>query len=317
MTNSEIRRVAIVGVGYQGARIAYRCAISNYEVVLYSKSKNDLEHGERELMGFLDVNLSVKEATACKEMVNCAANIEECVAKADLVIEAIPESLMLKRDIWAKIDFAAQEGTLICTNSSSLPCSRLADVIKRPDRAFNINFSDPVQDDLVEVMKGAKTSDETLIAGVKFVISLKMVPIITYKEIMGFSYNRVWRAIKREVLHLVDEGYADCQDLDRAWIMDYGTKIGPFGIMDKVGLDVVRDIENIYYEESGDERDKPPDLLEKMIAKGRLGVKTGCGFYEYPNPVYEDPAWLKKRGRYAEDIESKLAARKTENKNIS
>jgi len=315
MFHSDIKRVAIVGAGHQGTRIAYRCAISNYEVVLYSNSERDLERGKGELMRLFDDNFIDKEAAAThKKIVSYTTNLEECVAGADLVIEAIPENLLLKRDIWAKIDLIAQDGTLICTNSSSLPCSRLTDVIKRPDKAFNINFSDPVHDDLVEVMKGAATSDRTFIAGVKFAFSLKMIPIVTYKEIMGFSYNRVWRAVKREVLHLVDEGYADYQDLDRAWIMDYGTSLGPFAIMDKVGLDVVRDIEKIYYEDSRDERDKPPKLLDEMITEGRLGVKSGRGFYEYPNPAYEDPAWLKKRGRYAEDIETKLAAMRTKGK---
>jgi 3-hydroxybutyryl-CoA dehydrogenase len=121
-----------------------------------------------------------------------------------------------------------------------------------------------------------------------------MVPIVTEKEIMGFSFNRTWRAIKREVLHLVGGGYSNFEDIDRAWIMLFGTKWGPFGLMDDIGLDVIRDIENQYYEDSGEERDKPPQFLEDMIGRGRLGSKSGRGFYRHPNPEYLDEGWLTK-----------------------
>jgi 3-hydroxybutyryl-CoA dehydrogenase len=133
-----------------------------------------------------------------------------------------------------------------------------------------------------------------------------MVPIVTYKEIMGFSFNRVWRAIKREALHLVDAGFSDFEDLDRAWMLEFGTPYGPFGLMDMIGLDVVRDIEMQYYFESREERDRPPKLLDDLIANGRLGVKTGRGFYSYPNPNYKDPNWLHKLGPWGEDLTSKL-----------
>lgn len=200
------------------------------------------------------------------------------------------------------------EKAFICTNSSCLPCSRMADVLDRPERFFNINFSHPQEpnDKLVELMRGAQTSDEALIAGESFVRALNMVPIITYREIMGFSFNRVWRAIKRETLHLVGGGYSDFQDLDRAWIMGFGTEWGPFGLMDIIGLDVIRDIERQYYLDSGDERDKPPAFLERLVEEGKLGVKTGQGFYAYPNPPYKEPGWLHKQGVHREDISQKL-----------
>lgn len=311
MTELEIKRVAIIGAGNQGPRIAYRCVKANYDVALYSRSRSGLERGMGQLMGFLDEKLSSKEAAeARKRIVNHTISIEDCVRNADLIIETVPENVPLKRHVWAKIDAAAKEGALICTNSSSQPCSRFADVVKRPEKAFNVNFSDPAHDNLVEVMGGANTSQETLIRGVLFLQSLNMVPIVTFKEIMGFSYNRVWRAVKREALHLVDQGFVDFQDLDRAWMMDFGTECGPFGMMDMVGIDVVRDIEALYYEETGENSDKPPRLLDEMIAKGELGIKTGRGFYNYPNPAYKDPDWLKKQGVYVEDIREKLAAMK-------
>jgi 3-hydroxybutyryl-CoA dehydrogenase len=184
----------------------------------------------------------------------------------------------------------------------------MADSLSRPERFFNINFSMPHEptDKLVELMRGLQTAEEALVAGEKFVRLLDMVPIVTYREIMGFSFNRVWRAIKREVLHLVDQGYSDYQDIDRAWIMEFGTPFGPFGLMDIIGLDVVRDIEKQYYLDSGEARDKPPGLLDDMISQGKLGVKSGQGFYQYPNPAYKEKAWLHKQGDYYEGIKEKL-----------
>jgi 3-hydroxybutyryl-CoA dehydrogenase len=113
------------------------------------------------------------------------------------------------------------------------------------------------------------------------------------KESTGFLFNRVWRAIKKECLHLVDEGVASYEDVDRAWIIVFGTSAGPFGFMDMIGLDVVRDIEMVYYRESGDVSDAPPQLLLDKIARGELGLKTGKGFYSYPHPAFQTPGWLK------------------------
>ena len=308
MTKAEIKKVAIIGAGNQGPKIAYRCAVSGIDTRLYDKFDKALEGGKRRLMEYLDQELSVEEAAEAKSKLKFTLSLVEAVQDVDLVIEAVPENLGLKQQVWTEIDALVPLKTLICTNSSCLPCSRMAHATCRPDKVFNINFSDPVHDDLVEVMKGITTSNETLIAGTTFVRSLKMVPVVTYKEIMGFSFNRIWRAIKREALHLVDEGFSNYEDVDRAWMLEFGTSFGPFGLIDIVGLDVVRDIEEHYYLDSGDEKDIPPKLLHDMIAKGWLGAKSGRGFYEYPNPVYKDPAWLKKQGPYEENIEEKLKA---------
>jgi 3-hydroxybutyryl-CoA dehydrogenase len=141
-------------------------------------------------------------------------------------------------------------------------------------------------------MKGSMTSDETMTYVGDFMRSIEMLPLVVLKESTGFILNRVWRAVKRECLHLVDDGVASFEDVDKAWMSFYSTKIGPFGLMDRVGLDVVRDIENIYYGESHDIRDSPPKLLLEKIERGELGVKTNRGFYSYPNPAYLDPTWL-------------------------
>ena len=146
---------------------------------------------------------------------------------------------------------------------------------------------------MVELMRGTATSDETMERARRFVRSIDMVPLIVHGQSTGFIFNRIWRAIKKECLRVVDSGVASHEDVDRAWMISAGMPIGPFGRMDVIGLDVVRDIELVYYDESGDPSDAPPRVLLEKIEQGELGVKTGVGFYTYPNPAYEDPSWLR------------------------
>jgi 3-hydroxybutyryl-CoA dehydrogenase len=312
MTVPQISHIGIVGAGTMGARIAYRCVVKGFETAIYDKFPDALEKAVNRIIGWFDENvksgkLMSEEAVLARTRLSFSTDLEECVKDKDLVIETVPENLKLKRQVFTEIDKFTPKEALIATNSSSIPCSRIADVTLRPEKVFNINFSDPTYDLEVEIMKGAQTGNGTLIAAEKFCRSLGMVPIVTMKEIMGFSFNRIWRAIKREALHQVDGDYSNHEDIDRAWMLHFGTSIGPFGFMDKVGLDVVRDIEMQYFLESGDERDRPPQFLEDMIAHGQLGHKSGRGFYSYPNPDYENPAWLHKEKPFDENLQVKLA----------
>ncbi|MFW6121571.1 MAG: 3-hydroxyacyl-CoA dehydrogenase family protein, partial [Petrotogales bacterium] len=227
-----------------------------------------------------------------KTLLSISQSIEDCVSGKDLAIETVSENLELKRQVLKKIDQLAHSETLIATNSSSIPGSRLADATNRPEKVINFNFGPP--DDIkVEVMGNPNTSQATVEAVLKFVRSLNLVPIFVKREIMGYAINRVWRAVKKEVLFLLDGGYITAEDVDRGWMLEWGTQIGPCGFMDIVGLDVVHDIEMVYYEASKDKSDKPPKILKDMIKKGKLGVKAGEGFYKYPNPSYKRTGWLK------------------------
>jgi 3-hydroxybutyryl-CoA dehydrogenase len=216
------------------------------------------------------------------------------VAGADLVIEAVPERLETKREVFSRLDRVCPDHTILATNSSSIRVSRIEDATQRPDRVLNMHFYHRLwQRPMVELMRGTTTSDETIERARQFAYNIGLTPLLVRKESTGFLFNRVWRAIKKECLHLVDDGVASHKDVDRAWMISFGTLLGPFGMMDRVGLDVVRDIEMVYYRESGDESDAPPRFLLDKIEKGELGIKTGQGFYTYPNPAFQDPSWLK------------------------
>ena len=310
----ELSRIAIIGSGTMGTKISHRCIVSGLETRLYDKYPEALESAVAQIQEWLDEriqqgHMTTEQTKAARAKLHPCLTLSECLGAADLVIETVPENLELKCQVLAEIDDLLPPEAYVCSNSSSLPGSKMANSLSRAERFFNINFSMPQEptDKLVELMRGAKTADKALVAGEKFVRLLNMVPIVTYREIMGFSFNRVWRAIKREVLYLVDQGYSDYQDIDRAWMMEFGTPFGPFGLMDIVGLDVVRDIEEQYYLDSGEQRDKPPILLDDMISKGKLGVKSGQGFYTYPNPAFKEQAWLLKEKPFREDIKTKLS----------
>jgi len=294
----KIERVCVFGAGTLGWQIALQCANHSYPVNLYDLSPKALGNAQSNISSELESWVETgKITTETKKSIAQIVRIEpdpnKAVEGVDLVIEAVPEKLEVKRKVFGELDALCKADAIIATNSSSIRISLIEDVTKRRDRVLNTHFySLPWTSRIVELMRGTMTSDQTITRVREFMRSMEMLPLIVQKESTGFIFNRVWRAVKRECLHLVDEGVASFEDVDRAWMSIYETKIGPFGMMDRVGLDVVRDIENIYYNESHDIRDSPPKLLLEMIERGELGVKSCRGFYSYPNPAYLDPAWL-------------------------
>jgi 3-hydroxybutyryl-CoA dehydrogenase len=291
-----------------GSRIACQSILHGVAVRLFDIAPGALERAVEDIRRWVAERVEHRAAEIMLARLRVCADLQDCATGVQLIIENVPENLELKRRVFADIDAVAPPQALIATNSSSLPSSRLAEATTRPDKVFNINFTDPMAGSLlVEVMGHARTAPEAIATGEAFVRAIKMVPIVTKKEIMGFSFNRVWRAIKREMLHLVGDGYCDFEDLDRAWMLSYGLTWGPFGLMDRIGLDVIRDIEMQYYHNSGEERDKPPRFLEGLVAAGRLGVKTGNGFYRYPDPEYQRPGWLHKEPPWAPDDTIRLS----------
>lgn len=293
-----LKNVTIVGAGTQGSMLAFRSAAFGRTVCLYDLQESQLESAMSKIHNWFGDwvekgLLSPDSAANAYNSIRISMDITDALKNCDIAIENVPEKLELKQNVWAQIDAAAPEKTLLTTNSSSLKSSDINIKVYRKEKTFNINFMTPTTDDLVEVMFNVDTSEETKEAAIAFLKAQNNVPIVTNREIKGFSLNRVWRAIKKECLKLWAEGYITPSDFDRAWVLDWGTPYGPFGLMDKVGLDIVKQIELTYYAESGNPNDIPPSALDEMIEKGLLGEKTGKGFYSYPNPEYLEPGWLK------------------------
>jgi 3-hydroxybutyryl-CoA dehydrogenase len=294
-----IRTVCLCGAGFMGWQIGLQCASHGCEVRLYDVSGEALAKASSAIRGELETwveggEIPPERSDRISSQIKYFEDMGEAVSGVDLVIEAAPERLELKREIFRRLDQVCDEGTILSTNSSSIRISKIEDATGRPDRVLNTHFYNiPWRRSVVELMRGSGTSDETLERVRAFMASIGLTPLVVLRESTGFIFNRVWRAIKRECLHLVDEGVASFEDVDRAWMTIYRAEIGPFGMMDRVGLDVVRDIEMIYYQESGEKRDAPPRLLLEKIEREELGLKTGRGFYTYPNPRFLGPDWLR------------------------
>jgi 3-hydroxybutyryl-CoA dehydrogenase len=299
MATRPFDRIGIVGAGTMGAQIALHCAVYGYPVQLFSRSEETLQraaqsHAQELAQRLARHQITAEEKETILRRIQCTTDLHEAVKEADLVIENVPEQLEIKRTVFAQLDQLCARHTILATDSSSIKVSALEDATQRPEQVLNMHFYAPVwQRSMVELMGGTVTTEETMARARHFARTIGLTPLLVRKESTGFIFNRVWRAIKKECLHLVDDGVASHEDVDRAWMILTGMSAGPFGLMDMIGLDVVRDIELVYYRESGDATDAPPHLLLDKIADGALGTKTGRGFYSYPYPAFQTPGWLK------------------------
>lgn len=311
ITESEISCVAIVGAGTIGSRIAFRCITFGKDVYLFDRSDAAIQRALNENRSWLENSVSegvltVSKAQSALDRLTMSSSLPECLLNAQLVIEAVSEDIHLKRQVFAEIDCLSPDPVLISTSSSSIPCSRLAAATGRPDRVINIHFPHPRDGAPTEIMGGPDTAVRTVAAAEGFVKSLGMLPIIVKREVMGFGLNTIWHEIKKTALKLVAGGYLHFEDIDRAWIASKHGTLGIFADLDLIGLDVVRDIEMLYYTENGDERDRPPRFLDEMVARGHLGEKSGQGFYTYPNPEYEFQGWLEKEPPWTPEMAREL-----------
>ena len=293
-----IQRVAVIGAGTMGRQIALQIAHSGLLVTLYDPAEGALDaarvlHRDVVARWLAAGTLALGAEPAIFANLRYERDLAAAAGDVDLAIEVVPERVDVKRAVFAEIDRQCKPGTIIATNSSSIRVSLLEDATCRPEQVANLHFYLPVWDHpMVEIGGGTRTTAETLDALTVFARRIGMLPLRVRKESTGFIFNRVWRAIKKETLKVVDSGIASHEDVDRAWMIMYGTPYGPFGLMDEIGLDVVQDIEEHYARESGDPSDRPPPILTERVARGDLGRKTGRGFYTYPQPQYADPGFL-------------------------
>ena len=286
MGNNKIKYVAVVGSGAMGSQIAMVSALAGYPVTLQDINPESLEKAQGFLKG--QMNKRVEKGRYTQEEVDAAfgrlsftANIED-LSDADLVIEAIVEKIDAKRELFSALDKIVADGTILATNSSTIVSSKIADVVSQPENVCNIHFFNPVLVmDMVEVVKGPHTSDETAEKSMSFVKSIKKTPVLLQKEISGFIANRILGKLMDEAVFLYENGYATHEEIDLVCKKALNHPIGPFALMDLTGIDVNYFVRMQRYNESGDEKDKPARIVADKVEKGELGKKTGKGFYEY------------------------------------
>jgi 3-hydroxybutyryl-CoA dehydrogenase len=294
----SVKTVTLVGAGKMGVKIAARAAGFGFRARVYDVSKDMLDKASElipaEIQATCDEGVSTEDPKEAVERVSFHHDLDGAVAETDLIIEAVPENLDLKKEVFSELDRVAAEHVIIATNSSSIPVSKIEGAVKRRHKVANIHFYARLTGitPMVDLMGGTETSAETLDRAREWVEDIGCLPLVVKKECMGFLFNRIWRAVKRESLRSWAEGHADYKDIDRAWKVWSGMIAGPFGMMDFVGLDVVHDIEMSYYLDSKDPSDKPPEALRRMVERGELGRKSGKGFYDWSDPEFVKPEFL-------------------------
>ena len=283
----EIRTICVVGSGTMGAQIAQQSALGGYDVWLTDLSHEQLqkavESNRRLIMRRVDKGeLTPEEAAAALSRVHTSTSLEEASGGADFVFEAIVEKLQPKRELFQRLDALVRGRTILATNSSAIPISKLADTTQRPDRCVNTHFFHPVLVmQLCEVGRGPETSDETVETTMELVRRIGRVPVLLEKEIAGFIVNRILHAASQEAMRLFEGGYADFADIDLAVEKGLNWPMGPFKLADFSGVDITYNARREKFEGSGDQHDRPADFLRRMVEENRLGRKTGVGFYDY------------------------------------
>ncbi len=272
----------MIGCGTLGRRIALMASTRGGEVRIFDPHQRSLDEGLKFVMETLPALVaSIPGAVAGR--VRGETELAAAVRNAWLVVEAVPEQLTVKRGVFAELDSVAPQDAILATNSSSYPSSQLVDQVARPERLLNMHYYMPPELPMVELMSCGKT-DPAIIDFLMAQLPLYgLVPFRVQRESVGFIFNRIWAAIKRESLSVVEEGVAKLEDVDRMWDLFTAHQPAPFRLMDRVGLDVVLAIEEHYAAVRNNVPEGPRKLLRRYVDGGRLGVKSGRGFYDdYP-----------------------------------
>jgi 3-hydroxybutyryl-CoA dehydrogenase len=275
------RPVAVIGAGTLGRRIALMFASRGGTVRIFARREEQLAAATQFVAEALP---SVIEARGFGEpgVSTATTSLAEALDDAWLVVESAPEKLEIKIPLWGEIDRVAPPDTIFATNSSSYPSRLMAEKVRDKTRLCNAHFYMPPTVNAVDLMSDGQTDRELLDTLLTVLPEFGVYPFEARKECTGFIFNRVWAAIKREALSVVAEGVARPEDVDGMYKLNLGAPAGPFQLMDLVGLDVALDIENHYVDEFPHLPTHARDLLQTYVDAGKLGQKTGEGFYKYP-----------------------------------
>ena len=281
-----IRSVAVLGAGTMGHGIAHVCAAAGLDTRLFDIDYEALERAQARIAANLDrgVDLGKVEPVQRDETLDrltLEADIEAAVGGTQIVVEAAPERLELKRELLGRAAAGVAADCLLASNTSSLSITAIAETLPGPERVIGIHFFNPVHImSLVEVVRGDRSAERVVEQARSFAARLGKEPIVV-RDSPGFASSRLGLVLGLEAIRMVQEDVASPADIDRAMELGYRHPMGPLRLTDLVGLDVRLEIARYLSRELGDDRFRPPELLERMVEEGKLGKKSGEGFYRW------------------------------------
>lgn len=281
----EIKKIVVCGAGTMGGGIAQVCANAGYEVWMYDLTEQFARGGKDRIAAGLDRQVArgkMTEAQSAALLARLHPTTDlGCAADADLVMEAVLEDVQVKKELFSRLEAICPATTIIGTNTSYIPITRLAEGMQHPERFLGMHFFNPVYAmKLLELIRGEKTGDAAFEAALAFAPTIGKTPVSVKKEVPGFIVNRLNKAVQAEAMRLLHEGVASVEDIDLAARLGLNYPMGPFEMMDG-NLELTYTCLKLLHEMTGEERFRPIEELEAHIRAGELGRRTGKGWYDY------------------------------------
>ncbi|MEV8538097.1 3-hydroxyacyl-CoA dehydrogenase family protein [Streptomyces sp. NPDC051572] len=280
------RKLAVIGAGLMGSGIAQVSAQAGWDVVLRDVTDEALKRGTDGIKASYDKfvskgRLEAHDADAALGRITATTDLD-AVGDADIVVEAVFEKLEIKHEIFRALDKIVREDAVLASNTSAIPITKIAAVTERPERVVGTHFFSPVpMMGLCELVRGYKTSDETLATAREFAESVGKTCIVVNRDVAGFVTTRLISALVVEAAKLYESGVATAEDIDLACKLGFGHAMGPLATADLTGVDILLHATSNIYTESQDEKFAPPELMRRMVDAGDIGRKSGQGFYKH------------------------------------
>ena len=303
MRLSDIKRVLILGAGTMGQQIGLQCAMYGYEVVYYDLTQEILDRALKRVakLGSWFVSSGVLTEEKLRQTlarISATPDPVKAAQNTDLVSESVPEDPQLKGKIFAQFNKLCPERTIFTTNTSMLVPSMFAAATGRPEKLVALHFHDTRSTNVVDVMPHPGTAPEVTQLVHDFAVSIGQIVIVLHRESNGYVFNTMLSSLFTSALTLASRDVASIEDIDRAWMGVMHTPMGPFGIMDQIGLSTVWTITDYWAKKTADPQAQAnADFLKQYVNKGHLGFKTSRGFYSYPDPAYTQQDFLSDAGK--------------------
>ncbi len=296
----KIKNVTIAGGGTLGSQIAWQTAFKGFNVTVYDAFEKGIEASKAFHKSFAELfhttrGASMEEIELTTNRLRYTTNLADAFNDADLISESVPENLEIKQNFYIEAGKVAPEKTIFTTNSSTMIPSEIVDAVDRPNKFLALHFANGIWDANVgEVMGHPGTDPKVFDEVVEFARAIGMVPIPIHKEQNGYILNSLLIPLLSAASGLLINGVSDHESIDRTWMISSDVKAGPFGVLDMIGLETYYNVEKLWGEKLGDEARLATAkfIKDNYIDKGKLGIKSGEGFYKYPNPSYGDSDFL-------------------------